>query len=401
MNQSKLFIPTKLKVGFQNRSDTYTKKLSYITYIDEKGKHRKETSWNSWRDHKITPQDHDNSPTEGFVLNKGAGGKAGSWSSWNVRREVVRVWDPRGFEFEIGVDNLLFILAECDSTKGKGLSGEFVYAWNGPELILLPVGSEDYKQSMDFTTLQSGKVGVKDLVAGGTYKTKQQQTLIYLGKFDYHEYSAKYDRKTSSYKRETRASKKFIFLNDKTIVPLPGLTSLAEVVNNIPVTNYADLMDIYTKSKWSSGVKGISDLKVIPTKKSITKEEQKSINEHPSYSRLYENKIDGYFYKKNSDGTYTQITFNQSTDSKWNSKTGTNDYIFKGWYICMQQIVSFKDDKLCILEIDYDKRYESSKSLLNHQTQYKLYSFEDIQKMELYKVYVETESAKININKYI
>lgn len=27
---SKLFIPTKIKVGYQNRSDTYTKKLAYI-----------------------------------------------------------------------------------------------------------------------------------------------------------------------------------------------------------------------------------------------------------------------------------------------------------------------------------------------------------------------------------
>jgi hypothetical protein len=34
----------------------------------------------------------------------------------------------RGFEFEISIPNLLYILQECTSTKGKGLDGEFVYA---------------------------------------------------------------------------------------------------------------------------------------------------------------------------------------------------------------------------------------------------------------------------------
>lgn len=39
-----IFIPKRINVGFRNRSDTYTKKLAYIIYYDEKGKLRKETS---------------------------------------------------------------------------------------------------------------------------------------------------------------------------------------------------------------------------------------------------------------------------------------------------------------------------------------------------------------------
>jgi hypothetical protein len=39
----------------------------------------------------------------------------------------IVVYDPRGFEFEISIPNLLYILQECTSTKGKGLDGEFVY----------------------------------------------------------------------------------------------------------------------------------------------------------------------------------------------------------------------------------------------------------------------------------
>ena len=35
-----IYIPEKIKVGYQNRNDTYTKKLAYVIYYDEKGKLR-------------------------------------------------------------------------------------------------------------------------------------------------------------------------------------------------------------------------------------------------------------------------------------------------------------------------------------------------------------------------
>lgn len=44
-----LYIPKKLNVGFQKRDDTYTGLLGYVIYWDDKGKLRKEPSWNSWR----------------------------------------------------------------------------------------------------------------------------------------------------------------------------------------------------------------------------------------------------------------------------------------------------------------------------------------------------------------
>lgn len=51
--KSNIFIPPIINVGYQNRSGTYTGKLAYVIYYDEKGKLRKETSWNSWRDEKM------------------------------------------------------------------------------------------------------------------------------------------------------------------------------------------------------------------------------------------------------------------------------------------------------------------------------------------------------------
>ena len=45
--KSNIFIPKTINVGYQNRSGTYTGKLAYVIYYDEKGKLRKEASWRS------------------------------------------------------------------------------------------------------------------------------------------------------------------------------------------------------------------------------------------------------------------------------------------------------------------------------------------------------------------
>lgn len=72
--EQQLFIPTRIKVGYNERDDTYTKKLAFVTYFDAKGTLKKEVSWEGWRDRDIEPDEYDNLPTEGFVLNKGVGG---------------------------------------------------------------------------------------------------------------------------------------------------------------------------------------------------------------------------------------------------------------------------------------------------------------------------------------
>ena len=185
MANERLNIPQTLKIGFNERGDTYTGKLAYVTYVNAKGEIAKQVSWNGWRNKNIDVETYDNEPTEGFVLNKHAGGYK---SGWNFRQSKCRVYDPRGFEFEITIENLLFILQECTSTKGKGLEGKFVYAWSGPDLVLLPVDSEDYKAS---TTLinKKEKLSIKTLKLGAAYKGKDDEYLIYIGKMDWYVWS--------------------------------------------------------------------------------------------------------------------------------------------------------------------------------------------------------------------
>jgi hypothetical protein len=252
--KTQLFIPDKIKVGYQKREDTYTKKLAYVIYYDQKGVLRKETSWKGWIKEDMGIDDFDNIPTEGFVLNKGVGGVRESYG-WNARNEYIRVFDPRGFEFEISVANLLWLLQECTSIKGKGLVGEFVYSWEGKELVLLPVDTKEYVECKSYTKLQSGKVSTKDLEPGSIYLDSKQRNLVYLGKYDYYEHYYYYD----DY-RKVKINKKFIFIDiqkdDQRIIPLAGLTSLKERITTKSIDGYAELLSKYLdESEYASAFK--------------------------------------------------------------------------------------------------------------------------------------------------
>ena len=260
MSESKqLFVPDKIRVGFQNRKDTYTGKLAYVIYYDKKGKLRKETSWESWRDSSIDPLEVDNTPTEGFVLNRDVGGARHSYG-WNPRNEYIRVYDPRDFEFEISLPNLLFILKEGDCSRGKGLHGQFVYSWDGTSLVLLPVASQNYKDCMEFSDLQGKKVAAKDLIRGAGYLTKRQETLIYLGRFDrFRQFNdSRYDsrRDQCSNNLEKCRDKRHVFWDvaGKEFVFPSGMSSISVCSSEEPVSNYAELVEKYAKSPYGSPV---------------------------------------------------------------------------------------------------------------------------------------------------
>lgn len=184
--KSNIFIPKTINVGYQTRSDTYTGKLAYVIYYDEKGVLRKETSWQNWRNKDIPNEEFENIPTEGFVLNKKVGDYSGSWGEH--RQAYCRVYDPRNFEFEITIENLLYILENTSAIKGKGLEGEFVYSWDGKDLLLMPVDTPDYKQIQEYNALvhSNEQIKAKDLIVGATYLTKDNQERIYIGKYDYY-----------------------------------------------------------------------------------------------------------------------------------------------------------------------------------------------------------------------
>lgn len=271
-----IFIPNKLKVGFQKRNDTYTKKLAYVIYYDQNNKLRKEDSWSSWRDENIEPIEFENVPTSGFVLNKKAGGYA---TGWNHRQTYCRVYDPRDFEFEISISNLLFILENTNSIKGKGLEGNFVYGWDGKDLMLIPTGCPDYKKLQEYNNLLFKKefIKSKDLTIGATYRHTNNSQLIYMGRFNhYNMYNG------------TDEGLNYFFYNGSNLETFKSISGkLIQEIDNTCVSNYSELFE-----------KLESDKQFSPIDK--TKDEYISYD-YDEFTRLFESKICRYFYS-NIDG---------------------------------------------------------------------------------------------------
>lgn len=279
-------------------------------------------------DENLKPIELENVPTEGFVLNKKVGGYS---NGWDHRSTYCRVYDPRGFEFEITVPNLLFILQECNAMKGKGLEGSFVYAWDGKDLVLLPTSSLDYQESQKFTEIQSKKISVKDLVEGCTYKSKQMDEYIYMGRFNWFEEQYRY---SSDKYNKVSCEKRHVFYkvtkNGGEFESFTGLTKFASKLNDIPVSNYADLLDKFNKSSNSGVIDTINEIDGhIPTELTY------SFNTHEYFGEYYlplgENQYE--IYKVESDKVeYPNYSYYS------NRKNGIESY-----KLTSRKVVSFKD----------------------------------------------------------
>jgi hypothetical protein len=251
-----MYIPKEIVVGAQTRSDTFTGKLAYVVYKDHKGVLRKEKSWNGWRDHKIEPLTFDNKPTSGFTFNKGVK-RDGYWGSG---RSVIRVWDPRDFEFEISVDNLIGILMHADVSK-RDITEPCVFAWYGTELVLLPTNSEEYQSSVKFTENQQVKFSTKELTIGYTYEQRSdKEPVVYLGR--HHEYALKTDYQTSTTTAIDKGLKHtFIGTTNKEVFFKSPSAFIARCIQEEVSPDFASLTDDFFRKTCSQPIVG---LKLVP-----------------------------------------------------------------------------------------------------------------------------------------
>lgn len=342
MSKDKLFIPEDIHIGFQKRGGTYTGKLAYIIYTDAKGKKRKEKSWNSWRNSSIAPEDFKNEPTSGFVLNKKVGGDR---YGWNPRATYVRVWDPRDFEFEISVPNLLFILQETSAIKGKGLEGEFVYSWDGQDLVLLPVGCEEYKKSSQHTENQHKKITKEDMVEGCMYLTKEGEEVMYLGRHTIYA--------NGSNSKYMTCKKKHVFWSkdqryeNNVVIPgshkyyaktnyrwESGYTKLSDRLTDTPAADFPEKYDTYKKTFKSFEFKEIVEDGQVDIYKEFCKTN-------------YINQVTGFVKK---DGEYYSISVREGNQYDWyhDGKNSSRYGIFLS-----EEFVKFKKTSILVPEIPW------------------------------------------------
>lgn len=185
----------------------------------------------------VKPVEYPNEPLEGFVLNRKAGGYS---TGWNHRQTYCRVYDPRGFEFEITIPNLLYILENANSTVGKGLEGKFIYGWDGKDLVLVPENAPEYKEMIRFTELQDKKVLKKDLVTGGIYITDTNKRVTYLE----NEFSYSYEGIKSTTRQLWFGDLNY---NDEKTTTILPIKSIKEYTGEID-PEYADYMEVLSKN---------------------------------------------------------------------------------------------------------------------------------------------------------
>lgn len=335
--KSSLYIPKTLKIGFQKRDDTFTGKLAYVIYYDEKKKLRKETSWNGWRDNTIDTMEIPNDPTDGFTMNKGFT----RYSDWGSGRAVIRMWDQRDFEFEIGLDNLVGILMHSDVSK-REISEKCVFAWNGPELVLLPTNTEEYLSSVKYTQKQGNKVSAKDLVPGYTYIPKKENTPhIYLGRFvQYKDDGSVY---SNDPRKQVAGEKKHWF--QPTLPAYEGQTGPIQAITKDPAgflshvdaeevhTDYASYLEALHSTPLVQKIVDIGETPWVPVNKS-------------TYGHYLSIKP---FYVKVSDGIYIQ--FDIDRDHVYDSASKTYSYRIK---VSADKVLSIsKDGKI---ETDFTER---------------------------------------------
>lgn len=271
----KLKYPEELVIGFQERADAMTGKLSYIVY-KEKNKLKKEKSFNNWIDKKIDLLSLKNEPREGFLISKSVRRDTYYFGSG---RSMIRMYDPEGFDFEITVENLEYILQNCDTNKGE-FEGKFCYMWDGAELVLVPENSEAYVASLELKSDVNSKVEAKNLKVGAIYKDKKtDKTFTYLGRYDYYKEftnpkvkayfeNSQHSERYNSYRSftinpsEQKAKKQHIFFDNETKTYVPNATSKLAYLIADEDENYQTLITEYFETKFAKKRKDISFKKV-------------------------------------------------------------------------------------------------------------------------------------------
>lgn len=175
------------KMWAVKKIDNATVPLAYMCHVGDSPSQelkRKETgrSWaqsrwydrqtNAMKEAETSELEFDNTPIRGFTITDDI--KRTYWGGGNVK---WRIEDPRGFEVEISSENLMSVIRSCEILEGKIL-GEFVWAREGGQNILIPVDSEEYKNSQ-----QKAESVVKAKVEPMTiYYDGYGSTYAYVGK---------------------------------------------------------------------------------------------------------------------------------------------------------------------------------------------------------------------------
>lgn len=135
--------PKELYCGFQAdryRGADIPRLLGFITGKDNtKASQKRMKTVDGWRQKDIDPKTYENKPLSGFKIVDFA-------TRWSTSNKLIRIYDPRGFELEISVENLLTLIETHTIVNGE-IIGKLL--WGGDSAkVLVSENDPIYKASL-------------------------------------------------------------------------------------------------------------------------------------------------------------------------------------------------------------------------------------------------------------
>lgn len=216
---AKVVIPNDLYVGFQIRStgrNTPSEDggknvaLGFVTYRNKKDVLQHQEAFDRWRDEEIPRIPFDNLPTKHMNI-------IGFVSRYSTSNKYIRIEDPRNFQVEITVENLINILKEITVIDGI-IQDDMAWGWeNG--LHLYKVGSDSYLQGKaNFDYDGSPNIKPKEVNLGDEVLLGNGKTGIYYGAYHVAEagcWSFSMGRVISGVEKYDSKRRHFIKINNK------------------------------------------------------------------------------------------------------------------------------------------------------------------------------------------
>ena len=182
---STIKIPEKVYVGFQGRRSEDEVPLGFMTpYTTDQAGIKRRASVDNWAKGYYSNTEKtfnsvilDNKPMIGFKIGRDirrSGGWNGSGASY------VRVADPRGFELEITIENLVMCMSANLVDNGEIIQ-ECVWGRDGNRNMLLPTNSEPFKDSIQTKAKLDTVISLRQIKPGDEIALITGETGIYFG----------------------------------------------------------------------------------------------------------------------------------------------------------------------------------------------------------------------------
>jgi hypothetical protein len=156
--------------------------LGFVSYRDaDTNQIHHKSSMDKWGDKNMLRFSYINEPTTGFRV-------VGFVSRWTTSNKFIRIEDPRGFQFEVSIDNFVDLLRETTIVNAI-IQDKVVYGWDDAGISLYKEGSEKYNEGIDnFVAISEPNISIKDITIGTIVKLKNGRTVQWCGPWYYIEY---------------------------------------------------------------------------------------------------------------------------------------------------------------------------------------------------------------------